>query len=156
MRAYASKSIENSSSITTSSSEGSPETEPLLPSTSRNCNNSQDFSAKVLPLTSSKERLQVFSCFYFHIFSGNLWHNIFLTRSQFNLQKAVQRTKIFMGKINLKKVFAPSTIGAVCTMFIIFCGVNSKFTIRICTFYHFKSLQNDFVELNHDIYIWAK
>ncbi|XVF75680.1 hypothetical protein PTKIN_Ptkin13bG0206000 [Pterospermum kingtungense] len=90
VRACANKSMENSSSVTINSSERAPETETLLPS--GDCNNSEDFSGQPeLPLTNSKERIKIMSV----------------------LQKTVQLLKIIQRKINLKKVFAPSTIGAV-------------------------------------------
>ncbi|XP_022743594.1 protein PIN-LIKES 3-like [Durio zibethinus] len=93
--AYASENMDHSSSITINSSEGAPETfsksstEALLPS--RDCNDSEDYSGQgELPLTNSDERTKVPI-----------------------VKKTVQRIKIIMRKIDLKKAFAPSAIAAV-------------------------------------------
>ncbi|XWS66268.1 hypothetical protein CRYUN_Cryun05aG0185000 [Craigia yunnanensis] len=95
VHAYASKSIEHSSSIAINSSEGAPETfsrsctEALLPS--RDCNNSEDYSGQgELPLTNSAERIKMSV-----------------------VKKTVLRIKIIMRAIDLKKVCAPSAIAAV-------------------------------------------
>ncbi|EOY18969.1 PREDICTED: protein PIN-LIKES 3 isoform X2 [Theobroma cacao] len=87
--AYASKSMEQNSS------EGAPQsfpdscTEALLPS--RDCSNSEDYSGQgVLPLTNSDKRIKMSV-----------------------VKKTVESIKIIMGKIDLKRVFAPSAIAAV-------------------------------------------